>query len=566
MRFGTLALSFVVVGASPLQRRTELVSFDPHPIPQGWERGELAPDSHTVPLRIGLTHGNFAELEIQLAQVSDPLHEKYGQHLSREQVHALLAPKPDTLALVKEWLASHEIMDEHLSSSPAGDYISVRLPVRKVEEMLDTRYHRYHKASQSLVRTHDYKLPHYLHEHISVITPTNYLHSIKAKKSTVRHVSTLSGFTIPKSFSWPFSLPNFGTPDVSKVCNTSAVTNVCLPGYKYPVVQIAGGPNQQTPDTPAQLAAFTDLEANLDSQTIGGFDFPTPLTVYSTGGEPPFIPDDNTGTDNSDEPYGSWASYFLGLSSPPQVVSTSYGDDEQNVPLAYAKQVCSQFAAIGARGTTLFFASGDSGVESDGPYCTVNDGSGRTAFLPSFPPTCPYITTVGATKNFAPEVAAYDPANGFYSGAGLSNYFAAPSYQKLAVDGYFAQAGNIYAGKNLYNRSGRAYPDISAQGQSFLIYWDGQQNLVDGTSASTPTAAAIFALINDRLIVAGRPVLGFANPLIYSLLAPGFNDITSGASVGCGTQGFPAKIGWDLVTGFGTPDFSKLSALLGLFI
>jgi tripeptidyl-peptidase-1 len=50
------------------------------------------------------------------------------------------------------------------------------------------------------------------------------------------------------------------------------------------------------------------------------------------------------------------------------------------------------------------------------------------------------------------------------------------------------------------------------------------------------------------------------NPWLYSVGFQGFNDITSGSSKGCGGDGFPAAVGWDAVTGFGTPVrvFSRL--------
>lgn len=72
-------------------------------------------------------------------------------------------------------------------------------------------------------------------------------------------------------------------------------------------------------------------------------------------------------------------------------------------------------------------------------------------------------------------------------------------------------------------------------------------------SAATPTAASIIALINDALLAAGKPVLGFLNPWIYSVANGSFTDVTNGSSIGCNTTGFPAAEGWDAVTGFGTP-------------
>ena len=128
------------------------------------------------------------------------------------------------------------------------------------------------------------------------------------------------------------------------------------------------------------------------------------LKAYSTGGlNPTFVPDSFTPTD-SDEPYLTWVNYVLGTEDIPQMISTSYGDDEQTVSKAYAVQVCNQFAQFGARGVSLLFSSGDDGVGADG-HCYSNDGLGTFEFLPSFPADCPYVTDVGATASY-PEVAA----------------------------------------------------------------------------------------------------------------------------------------------------------------
>ena len=74
----------------------------------------------------------------------------------------------------------------------------------------------------------------------------------------------------------------------------------------------------------------------------------------------------------------------------------------------------------------------------------------------------------------------------------------------------------------------------------------------------------LFRSLNDRLIAAGKSPLGFLNPFLYSTGKSALNDITSGSNPGCNTNGFPAKKGWDPVTGLGTPDFVKLAAAAGL--
>lgn len=58
---------------------------------------------------------------------------------------------------------------------------------------------------------------------------------------------------------------------------------------------------------------------------------------------------------------------------------------------------------------------------------------------------------------------------------------------------------------------------------------------MDGTSASSPTVAAMMALLNDELISAGMSPAGFLNPLIYTS-TDAFTDITSG-ELGCAVVG-----------------------------
>jgi len=248
--------------------------------------------------------------------------------------------------------------------------------------------------------------------------------------------------------------------------------------------------------------------------------------------------------------------FILAQDEVPLVITTSYADDEQTVPKSFAKRACAGFAQLGARGVTLTFGSGDGGVGDGDPdpatqTCITNDGTNKTAFIPLFPASCPYITSVGGTI-FIPEVAVD------FSGGGFSNYFPRPSYQDAAVATFFNDhfPEGTYAG--LFNPNGRAIPDVAAQADNFLVVIGGEEGLIGGTSAATPTFAAFVALLNDRRLKAGLPSLGFLNPLIYSTGISGFNDITEGNNPGCGTQGFNATVGWDPITGLGTPDFGKL--------
>ncbi|KAK4956928.1 hypothetical protein LTR66_013327, partial [Elasticomyces elasticus] len=537
--------------------------------------------SHTVSLRIGLKQGSFNGLERHLHEVSDPEHSRYRQHLTQDEVNGLVAPHGDTLSAVHDWLEESGIRLDQVGYTPAKDWIVVSLPISEIEALLDTEYHVYRNTETGymLVRTPQYSLPLFLHKHIDVIQPTNYFGRPEAlgRPFKFSHKTPMPHHDyIPPGHPWGHGHHSGqNVTNLTAVCNASAVTNLCLRtlyktidyvpqvpdkneiamtaylnetanisdfhvflsrqrkdaslDYTFNYTTINGGIDFQALET--DYLGKRDYEANLDSQTIGGFVYPTMIRVFSTGGSPPFIPDLHTPTDTN-EPYLVWLDYMLSDPNPPQTISTSYGDDEQTVPYSYATRVCQEFAQLGARGVTLLFASGDSGVGANGT-CLSNDGKNKTEFLPAFPASCPYVTAVGGTREIQPEIVAYDVRNGYVSGAGVSNYFARPSYQATAVSAYLASLNGLHAG--LYNSTGRAYPDIAAQGYQYVIVYNGEDVLLDGTSCSAPTAASVLSLVNDALIADGKAPLGFINPWLYKYGHYGFNDITMGSAWGCNT-------------------------------
>jgi tripeptidyl-peptidase-1 len=43
----------------------------------------------------------------------------------------------------------------------------------------------------------------------------------------------------------------------------------------------------------------------------------------------------------------------------PQTLTTSYGENEQSVPRAFAEKVCQMIGQLGARGVSVIFSSGE---------------------------------------------------------------------------------------------------------------------------------------------------------------------------------------------------------------
>ena len=106
--------------------------------PRGWVKHSLPPPDHNIILQIGLPQPNFHVLEKNLYEVSDPAHERYGQHLSKSEVEALVAPHPESLNLVNEWLGTFGIHEDSLVRSPARDWVTLKVPVSLAETMLNT--------------------------------------------------------------------------------------------------------------------------------------------------------------------------------------------------------------------------------------------------------------------------------------------------------------------------------------------------------------------------------------------------------------------------------------------
>jgi subtilase family serine protease len=88
--------------------------------------------------------------------------------------------------------------------------------------------------------------------------------------------------------------------------------------------------------------------------------------------------------------------------------------------------------------------------------------------------------------------------------------------------------------------------------------------LFGGTSAGAPQWAGIIVDLNQ---IRGRS-MGFINDRLYLLGGLGalrglFHDVTVGDNTFAGVDGYSAKSGYDLTTGWGTPNFGILGTILG---
>ena len=205
------------------------------------------------------------------------------------------------------------------------------------------------------------------------------------------------------------------------------------------------------------------------------------------------------------------------------------------------------FQRMAAQGQNFFAASGDSSTWST----KVEAWPADDANVVSVGGTD--LTTASAAGPWASETAWAD------SGGGISpDGIAIPSWQQLP---------GVINSSNRGSTTLRNGPDVSANA-NFTFYVCADQttctaNDYGGTSFAAPMWAGYIALVNQQLAANGELTIGFLNPIIYaqnvtSSYAADFHDITSGTS-----GSYSAVVGYDLVTGWGSPNSGLIAALTG---
>jgi subtilase family serine protease len=205
------------------------------------------------------------------------------------------------------------------------------------------------------------------------------------------------------------------------------------------------------------------------------------------------------------------------------------------------------FQAAVAQGQTFSVSSGDSGAWE----CGASAGKSQ-----DYPAVSPYVMALGGTtlstiggNTWAAE-SAWNCANAStcqqssYGGAGggPSLTESAPSWQTSAGV--------------LGTSTMRGVPDISfdaSPGSGAIVLINGQKYRIGGTSLAAPLFTGFWARIQSSYANA----LPFPAQVLYAGAAANpnwFHDVTSGS------QGYPAAVGWDYATGYGSLQVANFAA------
>jgi len=268
---------------------------------------------------------------------------------------------------------------------------------------------------------------------------------------------------------------------------------------------------------------------------------------------------------------------------PGSVISESFSVTEQSFPGNSATSQIAKFdqtyQLAMTNHVTVLAATGDSGTANTIGGQGASKGKSVPYPTVTWPPSDPLVTAVGGTwlqygwtwNPSSPTDMSYTTTPGSRieavwnepfiqaaGGGGLSVLFPTPSFQS-------GISSSILNGA-------RGVPDLSwnaAVDGGVLVYLGflGSSSgfyIIGGTSAATPQIAGLIALTNQVADNGHKQHVGLLNPLLYTLPSSAFNDIVpqtfntvtigDNSLYGSGIPGYPALKGYDLATGFGSPD------------
>lgn len=549
-----------VAQAGWVVQEADVRPYDPERSMWTFEKDAAADHSVAMTVALKIDGDRRALLEKAFWEVSDPKHERYGLHLSMDDITQLLSVPQERVDAVSKYFMKAGATS--VDVAPNKDMMTVKMPVHAAEKALNTRLGMFVHSAHSTVRivraTTTYSLPAEVDVHVELVGELlqfprlrhKHLMNLGAEAGVESwpnacSASGCSGLVTPQVLAERYKLPNSTAASVSgstmavaefqgqyyEDSDLSKFGDACHRNVK--VDKIVGG-NQPS----------AGVESELDIEYIKAVAPNVPLTVVYS------------------DQYSllNWVNQISSMQDAPLVHSVSYGNDEvQQSSTSYMLTCNTAFMKAGARGLSILFASGDQGVCGRSGCGFVQ----HARFHPDFPAASPYITAVGGT-DFVTKGVIGDEMAWSSGGGGFSDTFGIPEWQKTAVADYKSASDADLPPANLWNNTGRGYPDVAALGgqvNPYCVASGGSFAGVAGTSASCPVVAGVFALLNGLRTSKKQAPLGFLNPFIYQNGAA-FQDVTSGVNGGGRKYGFKAIKGWDASTGWGTPDYEALAKVV----
>jgi hypothetical protein len=459
----------------------------------------------------------IAQLEASFHAVSDPDSLSYGEHLQFDAVVELQRPRADHLRSVREHIAS-VAPGGLVRESLAGDKLVVSVPPAVGLEGL-------------------MQLPDSVSEAVDMVTGGGAAVAIQVPSS--RNSSAVQ------------SEAQLASADASPYdCLKDAVTPTCLRS----AYGLNGTKSTQPQNSQAVIVNQNYLAHDLEI-FFKRYKLPGPVPVRNVGKNSGTAGDEasldlqyimSTGLGvqttwvyidgHADNPFASWLTWASNQSNVPFVHSLSVGEPEGEFGEAVCGRMNQEMMALGARGVSVVFASGDSGYVKE----------------QKFGASSPYVTSVGGVFNGEMGDDFLQPDTESTGGFSSLNANPIQPWQTDAVAHYLTTKG----ARPSFNSSRRCVPDVAVYDLNYKVIQGGRDTALDGTSCATPVFAGMVSLLNDARFAQGKPPLGFLNYFLYKN-QPAFLDLARG-----GNGGFDAVVGYDPASGLGTFDGQTFGKLL----
>lgn len=223
------------------------------------------------------------------------------------------------------------------------------------------------------------------------------------------------------------------------------------------------------------------------------------------------------------------------------------------------------------RHVTVIAATGDYGADAES-FAAAPEAAPGVGLLPS----SPLVTAVGGTRLVVRPDGAYASESVWNDNAGHGPHPPIGDLQATGggVSAHYPRPGYQRGLPGIGDH--RGVPDVAADaayatGLTLVQVAPDGRDVIDrggGTSASVPLWAGIVALADQD----AHRQLGFINEGLYRIgrsrrYRRAFHDVTRGENSvtlpsGRRIDGYRARIGWDAVTGWGSPDAEVLVPLL----
>jgi subtilase family serine protease len=391
-----------------------------------------------------------------------------------------------------------------------------------------------------------------------------WIEAVEPRLLLSRAVVPITGPQITSWYPHPVGLDqNFVsvTPSAGGATSPDGITPAQMrASYGASSISFNGIAGDGTGQTIALIDAYDDPNASSDLDAFDAyFGLPNPpsFTKLNQNGQTSPLPGTDPGGPNN--PNGTWEEEesldleWAHVMAPKANIILYEASDDLNAAILSAD------ANSSVTVVSMSFGSGQTNGETsqnttyfDQPGVTYTASTGDDGTPAGNPASLANVVAVGGTS-LSQSGGAYSGESGWSgSGGGVDSYDPQPSYQSFTV--------------SAKSTTRRTTPDVSidadpSTGVPIYDSWDFGSNTPwvpgteGGTSLASPMWAGLIAVADQGRVINGQSTLtgiGDTLPRLYDLPSSAYHDVTRG------NNGLSAGVGYDLVTGIGSPIASTL--------